>query len=380
MCIFICPPPAGSPLRAAQYNPDETIPRELAAYLYSGVTAVKSVGDGLDQMLKWRAAIGSGERLGAELFLCGPMFTTVGGHGTEYFKQLPDRIRAAAEAQTVRLPKTPEEARRQVDELKRAGVDGIKAILESGTDGMLFNRMDVAVLRAVAEEAHKDNLPIVVHTGDAKDVADALAVGVDGIEHGSMRDRIPEELFAQMKARGVTYDPTLTVWEAFTDLGAGSTAPLERPLVQQVAPSGLIQSTKAFLALPAGVQMRQRIQASGMVTEFAKQNLLAAWRAGVMLVTGTDSGNPLVVHGPAIHREMQLWVEAGIPPTVALQAATYNAARLLRADGRLGRIAKGLEADLLLVDGDPVKDIHQTESIQKVIYKAEPIDRPDLFE
>ena len=52
------------------------------------------------------------------------------------------------------------------------------------------------------------------------------------------------------------------------------------------------------------------------------QNLMAAWRTGVMLVTGTDSGNPTLFHGPAIHRELQLWVAAGIPATVALQAAT----------------------------------------------------------
>ncbi len=372
--------PGGFSSDAKLTNPDETIPRALAAYLYSGVTAVKSVGDGLDSMLKWRAVIRSGERAGAELFACGPMFTAAGGHGTEYFKQLPDNMRAAAEAQTVRTPKTAAEARRQVDELKTAGVDGIKAILEAGSAGMLFNRMDVEILRAVADEAHKQGLPIVIHTGDSKDVADALAVGADGIEHGSMRDRIPVELFAQMHAHNVTYDPTLAVVEAFTDLGTGSTGPIDRPLVQQVAPPGLIQSTKKLLQSPEGNQMRQRLQGYGFRLDLSKENLLAAWRAGVTLVTGSDSGNPLVIHGPAIHRELQLWVEAGIPPPLALQAATYNAARLLRAEGRFGRIEKGLEANLVLVDGDPTKEIHQTESIQKVIFKAEPINRPELFE
>jgi imidazolonepropionase-like amidohydrolase len=99
-----------------------------------------------------------------------------------------------------------------------------------------------------------------------------------------------------------------------------------------------------------------------------------------MLVTGSDSGNPLVIHGPAIHRELQLWVQAGIPIPVALQAATYNAARLLRIENRTGLIRKGLEANLLLVDGNPLTDIKQTESIQRVIFKGERIDRPDLFE
>ena len=58
-------------------------------------------------------------------------------------------------------------------------------------------------------------------------------------------------------------------------------------------------------------------------------------RAGVILVTGTDSGSPGIFHGPAVHRELQLWVEAGVPTAVALQAATYNGAQLLRASGRM---------------------------------------------
>ena len=113
----------------SDYDTTKTIPRELSAYLYSGVTAVKSAGDPLDTTLKNRATVNSGERLGAELFLCGPMFTTEGGHGTEYFKQLPAAIRDVVKAETVRLPKTPEEARAMVDALKKKGVDGIKAIL-----------------------------------------------------------------------------------------------------------------------------------------------------------------------------------------------------------------------------------------------------------
>jgi imidazolonepropionase-like amidohydrolase len=110
------------------------------------------------------------------------------------------------------------------------------------------------------------------------------------------------------------------------------------------------------------------------------QNLLAAMRAGVMLVTGTDSGNPTLFHGPALHRELQLWIEAGIPPAVALQAATYNGAQLLRASDRMGLIKKGYEADLLLVDGNPLKDISVTERISMVMLKGERISRSELFD
>jgi imidazolonepropionase-like amidohydrolase len=113
--------------------------------------------------------------------------------------------------------------------------------------------------------------------------------------------------------------------------------------------------------------------------EVAKQNLMEAWRAGVLLVTGSGAGNPLAWHGPTVQRELELWVEAGIPPEVALQAATYNAARLLGAANRIGLIKEGYEANLILVDGNPLKDMKQTESIRTVILKGEQIARPALF-
>jgi len=355
------------------YDPNKGITRELAAYLYSGVTAVKSVGDPLDMTLKARELTGSGERLGAELFVCGPMFTAPGGHGTEYVKFLPPAIRDKALAQMVRLPKTDEEARQMVDALKQQGVDGIKAILETGFAGQLFNRMDTGTFNAVAAQAHTDHLPIVVHTGDLRDVTDAVAAGADGIEHGSFRDVIPDSLFARMKAQQTTYDPTLAVLESVSAFSGGSTETLERPLVLQVGPTSLIDATRKL------IQEQAAHPGKPFDTAKARQNLLAAWRDGVILVTGTDSGNPGLLHGPAIHRELQLWVEAGIPAGVALQAATYNAARLLRATDRIGLIEKGRDATLLIVDGDPLKDIHRTESIQQVIFRGERVDRSDLF-
>ena len=372
--------PGGFTSSAAGSQPDQTMPRALAAYLYNGITAVKSVGDPLDPILKIRVLVNSGERLGAELFTCGPMFTAAGGHGTEYFKNFPEQLHKSAEAQTVRTPPTPDEARQQVDELKKRGVDGIKAILEAGASGMLFNRMDVAILRAVTQAARAQKLPITVHTGDSRDVADALSVGANGIEHGSMRDKIPDDLFVQMKQQGVAYDPTLTALEALLDLIDGNLEPLERPLVLQTGPAALIDSTRKMVASAEGIKLRERMNLYPMSMPLARQNLLAAWNAGVMLVTGSDAGNPLVLHGPTIQRELELWVDAGIPPAVALQAATYNAARLLGAENRIGVIKEGYDANLLLVDGNPLKEIKQMESIQTVIFKGERINRSELFD
>ncbi len=358
---------------------DAFMDRELAAYLFSGVTAVKSVGDSTDLMLKKRAALRNGEKDGAELFAVGPMFTAPGGHGTEYAQYVPEAMRAQFQAQLVRLPKSPEEARKQVDDLKQLGVDGIKAILEGGFPGHPIPRLDPVLLRAIAEQARADNLPIVCHTGNAHDVADALDAGVNGIEHGSMLDAIPQALFDRMKQMNVSYDPTLAVFEAFIATAQEKTDLLDRTLVQQVAPPKLLQSTKKMIASPQFEELRAAFRAHPMSLDDSKQNLMAAYRAGIMLVTGSDSGNTQVIHGPGIHREIQLWVEAGIPPAVALQAATYNGARLLRADNRIGLIRKGYEASLLLVDGNPLKDISSTERISMVFFKGGHVDRQELF-
>jgi imidazolonepropionase-like amidohydrolase len=87
----------------------------------------------------------------------------------------------------------------------------------------------------------------------------------------------------------------------------------------------------------------------------------------------------LVIHGPTVQREVELWVQAGIPAAVALQAATYNAATLLRAQDQIGVIKKGNDADLLLVDGNPLEDINAIERISGVYFKGEHLDRPSLL-
>ena len=318
--------------------------------------------------------------MGAGLYICGPMFTAEGGHGTEFFEGMPEAMKRLALQQWVRLPKSADEARQQVRELKAAGVDGIKGILEAGVAGQLFNRLDVRFLQAAADEARAQSLPVVVHTGNSQDIADALLAGANGVEHGSTRDRIPDELLSQMAKAGVSYDPTLCVVEAFSKLGTHSDELLSRSLVQQVVPAKLLENTRKALHSDKMSPLLERLKPFGAGLEQAKENLLRAYQAGVPLVAGSDAGNLLVFHGPSLHRELQLWVSAGIPPKAALQAATYNAARLLGADSRIGSIQKGRDADLLLVDGNPLEDITATERISQIIYKGERINRSRLFD
>ncbi|MDQ6911897.1 MAG: amidohydrolase family protein [Verrucomicrobiota bacterium] len=361
------------------YDP-KAAEHELEAYLYCGVTAVRSAGDILDNMIKLRRVFGSGEKLGTELFFCGPLFTAEGGHGTEYAKFMPEAMRASFLAGFVRTPQTPAEARAQVDELAAKGMDAIKGILEAGVPGYTFNRMNVDLLAAVAEEAHAKNLPVAVHTANALDVTDAVKVGADSVEHGSFIEEIPDETIAAMKERGTALDPTLSVAEGFVSFAHGDTSLLKRSLVQQVTPKELLAGTETAANSEKMAALREGILHYPISVDIGAKNLLKAWQAGVTLVTGSDAGNFLVMHGPTMQHEIELWVAAGIPTGVALQAATLNAAKLLRADQRIGTVEEGKEATLLVVDGNPLQDIHALSAISFVMMKGERVNRNELFQ
>jgi len=361
------------------YAADKVMPHSAAALLYSGVTTARSVGDPLDASLKLRSDIHRGSKLGAEISACGPMFTAEGGHGTEYTQSLPPSIKDSVQAQLVRTPKTPEDARKQVRELKSKGIDCIKTILEAGWgEGMLYDRMDLLIGRAVADEARAQHLPVATHTGDARDVADAIEIGATSIEHGSWRDEIEDNLLEKMAASGIYLDPTLGVIDAYTQFFSGKSDALSGSLVQQVVTARMLKGTRDFISSGKGADAAKAeiFQHAG---EQARSNLLRAWKAGVPLAMGTDSGNPMVFPGASLHRELQLWVEAGIPKDVALQAATVNAAKLLRQEKRIGAIRKGMDADLLLLDGNPLEDIAATQRISLVVFQGERVRRSALF-
>ena len=233
---------------------------------------------------------------------------------------------------------------------------------------------------AIAQQAHADSLPLAVHTGDARDVTDAVHAQATSIEHGSFREKIPDTLFDQMAEQGTFYDPTLSVGEAFKDFAAGKSTLLRRSLVRQVGPADLLSATEAALNSPDTESMRKGLGQYPIDMAIAIDNLKRAHEHGVSLVTGSDAGNFLVIHGPTVQHEIQLWVQAGISPSVALQAATLNAARLLGAENKFGSIRPGTDANLLIVDGNPLEDITAAERISMVVFKGERLDRTTLLD
>ena len=183
-----------------------------------------------------------------------------------------------------------------------------------------------------------------------------------------------------MKNKGIAYDPTLSVVEGFSSFAKGDTTLLKRSLVQQVTPKDLLSGTEKAATSDQFKNLREGLRHYPMSIQTGGNNLLKAWRAGVMLVTGSDAGNFLVMHGPTVQHEIELWVAAGIPVEVALQAATSNAAKLLHADSRIGTIEKGKEATLLIVDGNPLQDVRALSSVSAVFLKGERVSRTVLFD
>lgn len=353
--------------------------REIEAYLYSGVTAIRSAGDPVDFGKELRQDFNSGQKLGTQVFLCGPLFTAEKGHGTEYAARMPESYRANFNAQFLRIPKSAAEARTMVDQLAdKDRVNAIKGILDAGPNHQ-FERMDLDILRAVVEEAHRKHLPASIHTGSARDVMDAIALGADSIEHSSFVDEIPDSAFAQMKQKGIAFDPTLSVAEGFIDFAHGDTSLLKRSLVQQVTAKDVLSGTDRAAVSNEMASLRDSIAKYPMYFNVGKQNLVRAWKAGVTLVTGSDAGNFLVMHGPTVQHEIELWTAAGIPATTALQAATLNSAKLLRADQEFGSITPGKDATLLVVDGNPLQDVNALSAISSVTLKGERVSRSELF-
>jgi imidazolonepropionase-like amidohydrolase len=210
-------------------------------------------------------------------------------------------------------------------------------------------------LADVAAAGHRRDRLVVAHVGTLQGARDAVAAGVDGLVH-VFADAAPDAGFVDLAARrGVFVVPTLSVLESATS-PAGTTWWKDAPgMAAQLTPSmrGALERTMPP-ALGAGLSLAHAQAAVG-----------ALHRAGVAILAGTDAPAPGVAHGASLHRELELLVRSGLTPAEALAAATSVPARAFGFHDR-GRIAPGLRADLLLVEGDPTADIRGTRRIAGV--------------
>ncbi len=287
----------------------------------------------------------------ADLFSAGFLATAPGGHGTEYGLPVPTLTK-------------PEEAQAWVDARIAEGSDYIKIVLENGSAyGMEVASLDQATMAALVQAAHRRGKLAVVHISTATDARAALAAGADGLVH-LFTDRAADPDFIQIAVNHKSFVvPTLTVLASTNGTAGGKPLTEDIRLRSYLLPVEITTLQRAFPSHTAG----------GMPVAFETVRKLK--EAGVPILAGTDAPNPGTSHGAALHRELELLVEAGLSPTEALAAATSVPARAFHLEDR-GRIAPGLRADLVLVAGDPTRNITDTRAIVRIWKGGVEAERP----
>src|ERR1700733_1924032 len=352
----------------------------LPLFVANGVTGVRDMGGDLPVLLDWRAQIAAGKIPGPRMIVAGPMLDAVLPSGKLRF---PSSIAVT----------TPDSARAAVDQLKSQGSDFIKVQSVISHDAYL----------AAAAEAHKQNLPFVGHVPDKVRITEAVAAGQKSIEHlmGSFEGCSSEE-------------------QKFID-GQGNTKLLLTTTDQKKCAALLALLAKSqnwqctTLAWKrGGIFLDQRDLAHDplgkyvpaywrdvtwkrfydeMMTELRKHPLelrkeyfariikivADMRRAGFPFLAGTDSAPAIYAHpGFSLHDELANFVESGFSPMEALQTATSNPAKFFGTESTQGSVAKGKVADLVLLDADPLADIHNTRKIEAVIANGHLYDHTAL--
>lgn len=279
--------------------------------LEAGFTTVRSLGSKYDVDIQLRRAIADGLIVGPRIIASGRCIAITGGHGHE----------GGIEADG------PWEVRKAVRTVLKAGADVVKVMATGGvlTEGVEPGSPEFSLeeLTAAATEAHRTGAKIATHAHGKTGIRNAVLAGIDTIEHGVYLD---EEIIQLMLERGTALVPTLS-------------APLNINL------HGV-----------AGGIPKWAVEKSLKISEYHFQNFRKAYDAGLLIGLGTDAGTPFNYHGQNA-QELELMVQAGMTPMAALKAGTSMAAKIIGMDDKLGQIAPGYLADLLLLEGNPLEDL-----------------------
>jgi imidazolonepropionase-like amidohydrolase len=295
---------------------------------------------------------GQGAPRRADLFSAGTLVTSPGGHGTEYGLQIPT-ISSATEAQAF------------VDARLGEGSDYIKIVFDDGASyGRRIPTITPAVLEATIEATKRRNRLAVVHIGSRKAADQAIDAGASGLVH-LFGDAAPGTDFAaRVKAAGAFVIPTLSVIESVTGVPSGKVLIDDERLAPFIEAGERAALGSSFPRRPGSTSsLEHALTAAKLLHD-----------SGVPLLAGTDAPNPGTAHGVSIHRELELLVRAGLSPQASLAAATSVPARIFSLRDR-GRIAPGLRADLILVKGDPLKNVTDVRNIVSIWKGGVPVTR-----
>lgn len=312
---------AGEPLPLRSWRAAEYARRTL----HAGITTVRDLGAAEQLNIHLAKAIATGLIEGPRILAAGLGVTMTGGHGHGFIAREADG---------------PDEVRKAVREQLRAGAGAIKLFASGGvmTPGVdpRSPSLTETELRAGVEEAHKAFRVVAAHAQATEGIKNAIRAGVDSIEHGVWLD---EEAIGLMVERGTTLVPTLTA-----------------PYL--IATGGLEAGIPAYMVEKAEQVLHDHVA--------SYQRALAA---GVKVAMGTDQGTPLSRPGENAQEVVRM-AERGLPAGAALLAATLWAAELLGLGGVCGDLRPGLEADMLVLEGDPLADLTiltRHESIAAVV-------------
>ena len=273
-----------------------------------------------------------------------------------------DRARVFVAGQSIRDLKTPDEARTRVDGYADQRADIIKIHITGGP-----NDMTPEVYGALIDQAHRRGLRVAAHLYYLKDAKGLLDKGVDVIAH-SVRDQpVDAALIDAVKRRNVGYIPTLT-----RDLAqfVYETTPafFKDPFfLRHVDAYRREMTLLTDSALQEKTRNSKEAQGIKQALEQANRNLKVLSDAGVPIAMGTDTGtNAGQWQGYFEQVELEMMVKAGMTPTQVLVAATSGAARVMKLDQQLGAIQRGKQADLLVLNANPISDIRNTRQIHSV--------------
>lgn len=312
------------------------LPGRLQEYLRHGVTTVKSTGEMWTLILELRGLLADGKLAGPRMLVVGPVFTAPAGHpsGT-IFKDDPwARSEHCVEVDN------PAQAREQVQRVAAKEVDAIKLVYQSvsvaddSKKDAQTGKLRKDVMQAIIEESHRLNLRATVHTGHEEDAIEVVQAGADGVEHGVADAVLATDRLADMlRAHNAFYVPTLRIMDHVGN------------------PQALT---------------------------FAKQNLKHLFDKGVRVAVGTDTQGGWEKTPPGLNtiQEMELMVEAGLTAEQVIRAGTRDAAEHLGLLDKLGTVEAGKIADLIIVDGDPLKDISALRHIRFVIQAGRIVHNP----
>ena len=288
----------------------------------AGVTTIRDLGGRDYAEIGVRDAVRAGLIPGPRIVAAGRGICMTGGHGWQMLARQADGA---------------DEVRKAVREQLRAGADVIKLLATGGvmTPGVDPSAAQLTVdeLRAGVDEAHKARRKAAAHAQAEDGIAFCLEAGIDTIEHGIF---LTEALAARMAAQGTALVATL------------------------VAPHAIVEGGTA-----AGIP-DFAVKKSAAVRDRHLESFRLAMRAGVRIAAGTDAGTPLNPHGTIVP-ELMLMAGAGMAPLDVIRAATSVAAAVTGLEGETGRVAPGLAADLLAVEGNPVESLKALDAVRLVI-------------